>query len=254
MPRRLGSVGRQIPHLHSPRNKRFLPGPTQPARLQQHYDATLSHDLLALLFQHHPRATPSKQQQPRAWGDSSPYHRNRPMRAPRGGLKVQPAPQMVTFRNVPRLQRIVVHTMVKEAIGNEGALLAARMAVERITGSKPVLVRARKGVAPWGLRVGAPIATKVGLQGPQMYHFLSTLVEVVMPRIKDFDGISGAAGDGNGNMSFGFPPQAMAAFPQIEVNYDSYPHLPGLHVNIVTTATTDRGAKLLLSSLGLPFK
>lgn len=237
---------------HSPKSVSFLPGPSAPCRLLDHYHTTLASDLMVLTYSHHDPSAPAKTNELRQWDGSSPYHINRANRPLRGNKQFSPLPRPITFRNIPALQKVVVHTMVKEALGNESALLSARLAIQSITGSRPSVVHAKTGLAPWKLRVGVPVATKVTLTGRPMYHFLSTLVEIVMPKLKDYPGVRATTGDGAGNVSFGFPPEAMAMFPEIEANYDMYPSLPGFHVNVETTATTDRDARLLISALGIP--
>jgi len=95
----------------------------------------------------------------------------------------------------------------------------------------------------------------VDLKGEDMYHFLGKCVDVVLPKIKDWRGVKGSSGDSSGNISFGLTNEAVALFPEVEVNYDMYPPklIPGCHVTIHTSATNDRDARLLLSSIGIPF-
>lgn len=190
----------------------------------------------------------------RTWDGSSPYHEGRPQRPLRGGKVLKPLPEPRTFRNVPKISTVYVHTMVKEALEDRQKLLSAFMALQTITGEKPELVLSKKSVAPWKLRSGIPVAVKVKLQGPPMNQFLSTLFEVILPSLKDFTGIANSTGDTNGNLAFGLPSAAMSRFPEIEANYEQYPVLPGFHVLINTTAPNDREARQLLTGYGLPFK
>lgn len=146
-----------------------------------------------------------------------------------------------------------VHAMVKNAITNKFALLSAVMAIQAITGKKPEIRYAKKGVATWKLRQGMPIACKATLTGTDMYAFLSTLFEIVLPRSKDFAGFPIASGDGTGNISFGLTSQGLAQFPEIEASFEMYPALTGFHITIGTTAVKDSEARLLLSGFGAPF-
>lgn len=167
---------------------------------------------------------------------------------------MKPLPEARSFRNVPKITAVYVHTMVKEALDDRSKLLSAFMALQTITGEKPELVLSRKSVAPWKLRSGVPVAVKVKLQGSPMLQFLSTLFEVVLPSLKDFTGVADTTGDTNGNLAFGLPSAAMSRFPEIESNYEKYPLLPGFHVLINTTAPNDKEARQLLTGFGLPFK
>ncbi|CCG81757.1 Probable 60S ribosomal protein L7,mitochondrial [Taphrina deformans PYCC 5710] len=190
----------------------------------------------------------------RKWDDSSPYHKGRPQRPLRGGKVLKPLPEPRTFRNVPKITTVYIHTMIKEALEDRQKLLSAFMALQTISGQQPELILSRKSVAPWKLRSGVPVAVKVKLQGPPMNQFLSTLFEIILPSLKDFTGIADSTGDTNGNLAFGLPGAAMARFPEIEANYEQYPILPGFHVLINTTAPNDREARQLLTGYGLPFK
>lgn len=161
----------------------------------------------------------------------------------------------VTFRNVPRLEGVSVSSFVRGALEDSAALHVASMAIQAITGQRCSARPARHNVQPWGLRAGKFCAVSVDLKGEDMYHFLSKCVDVVMPRIKDWKGVKGSSGDSSGNISFGFSPEVVAYFPEIEVNYDSYPPklIPGCNITIRTSASTDRDARLLLTTLGIPF-
>ncbi|QSL65153.1 hypothetical protein MERGE_002458 [Pneumocystis wakefieldiae] len=209
---------------------------------------------MTLTYAHEEKVKLKKRNFLRYWDNTSPYHKNRPARLPRGNKPVAPIQEIRTHRNIPVLESAVVHSMVKDAIENKTALLSMVMAIQCITGLKPTIINAKTGVAPWKLRSGMPIATKVILKGPEMYRFISVLVELVLPRMRDFvSGFKANSGDSNGNISLGFPPDAMALFPEIEANYDMFPKITGFHVNINTTAKTDYECRLLLSGFGFPF-
>lgn len=110
--------------------------------------------------------------------------------------------------------------MVKGAVGDSGYLHAAGMALQAITGVRVTTCKSKTDVVPWGLRKGKYIAVKCELRGEDMWHFLGRCVDVVLPRIKDWPGVKGSAGDSSGNITFGLKPDAVKLFPEIEVNYD----------------------------------
>lgn len=213
-------LGKNTPlPTNSPDSLQFEPRPIENARYEDYYNSVIAPDLLTMTYTQHTKGQmqSTRTNALRTWDGSSPYHKNRPLRPLRGNNKVlKPLPEMRTFRNVPKIEAIYVHTMVKQALLDRSSLLPAVMALQSITGQKPEIINARKGVAPWKLRAGVPVATKVKLQGAPMYQFLATLIEVVLPSLKDFTGISEATGDTNGNIGFGLPPSAMARFPEIE--------------------------------------
>lgn len=212
---------------------------------------------MTLTYHHYPPGYEAPPSSPRVrpWDDSSPYHKNRPLRKPRGGEDVRPVRRDITFRNVPRLEKITVHSFVNEAISNSAPLDVATMALQAITGVKAKSHQAKKSVVNWGLKKGKYMSVSYTLQGEYMHHFLGKLVDVVMPRIKDYRGVLTKSGDGSGSYNFGFTPEEVAYFPEIEVNYDFYPPkmIPGCHIQLKTSATSDKDAKLLLSCLGIPF-
>lgn len=175
---------------------------------------------------------PRKENRLRAWDDSSPYHKNRPLRGPRGGSALTLLTPPRTFRNVPKLESVVVHTMVKQALDNPAYIAVAGTVVQAITGVRAEVVYSKKQLATWGLTKDKPIGVKSEIKGPQAYRFLSSLIDVVMPRIKDYKGIKGSTGDGSGNFAFGFTPTAVQMFPEVEVNFDQYPPkmIPGMNL------------------------
>lgn len=156
----------------------------------------------------------------REWDGSSPYHKNRPPRGPRGGSALRLLKRPITFRNIPRLERVTVHAMVSGAMADSGHLHAAGMALQAITSVRATACQAKQDVSPWGLRKGKYVAVKCDLRGEDMWHFVSRCVDVVLPRIKDWPGVKGSAGDSSGNITFGLGPEAVRLFPEIEVNYD----------------------------------
>ncbi|MBN2798520.1 MAG: 50S ribosomal protein L5 [Deltaproteobacteria bacterium] len=150
---------------------------------------------------------------------------------------------------IPRLQKIIINTSLKEAIQNAKVLDAAAAELTMIAGQKAVITKARRSIANFKLREGMPIGARVTLRGAQMWEFLDRLVTVAMPRIRDFRGVSNKAFDGRGNYSLGLTEQII--FPEIE--YDKVARIIGMNIAFVTSATTDEEARALLKHLGMPF-
>ncbi|TMF97544.1 MAG: 50S ribosomal protein L5 [Chloroflexi bacterium] len=151
---------------------------------------------------------------------------------------------------VPRVEKIVVNIGIGEAKDNDKALDAAVGDVTTITGQKPQLVKAKKSVAAFKLRAGQTVGIKTTLRGRRMWYFLDKLLNVALPRIRDFRGVSPDGFDGRGNYSLGMREQVV--FP--EIDYDKIDKLRGLEVSIVTTARSDDEARSLLTRLGMPFR
>lgn len=150
---------------------------------------------------------------------------------------------------VPRLEKIVVNIGVGEALQNAKALDAAVGDLQIITGQQPIVTTARRSIASFKLREGRQIGTKVTLRGNRMWDFMDRLCNVVLPRRRDFRGISPDAFDGHGNYAVGFREQLV--FP--EISYDKIDKIRGMGITIVTTAQTDEEGHRLLSLLGMPF-
>jgi large subunit ribosomal protein L5 len=155
-----------------------------------------------------------------------------------------------SFMQVPRLEKIVVSMGIGEASVNKKLLDAALKELAQITGRRPVRTKARKSIAGFKLRQGMEIGAMVTLRGDYMYEFLDRLVNVAIPRVKDFRGTNPNAFDGHGNYSMGVTEQII--FP--EIDYDKIERVSGLNVAIVTTAKTDREARSLLAHFGMPFR
>jgi len=151
---------------------------------------------------------------------------------------------------VPRIEKVVVNIGLGEAMDNPKALEAAMGDLTTITGQKPVMTKARKSIANFKLREGRIIGTKVTLRGAKMWAFLDRLMNIALPRVRDFRGVSPDAFDGRGNYTLGLRDQLV--FPEIE--YDKIDKLRGMEITIVTTAKTDDHSRLLLQLLGMPFK
>jgi large subunit ribosomal protein L5 len=157
------------------------------------------------------------------------------------------------FKNpmqVPRLEKLVLNMGLGEAIQNIKILDSATEELRVISGQKPVITRAKRSIAAFKLREGMPIGCMVTLRRAKMYDFYTKLVNIALPRVRDFRGISGRAFDGRGNYSLGIKEQLI--FP--EIDYDKIDKIKGLNVTIVTTATNDAEGKELLRLMGMPFR
>jgi large subunit ribosomal protein L5 len=151
---------------------------------------------------------------------------------------------------VPRLEKIVLNMGLGEAILNAKILDSAAVEIAAITGQRPVITKAKKAIANFKLRKGLPIGCMVTLRGQRMYEFLDRLVNVALPRVRDFKGVSEKAFDGRGNYSLGIHEHII--FPEVDI--DKVDKVKGLTVNICTTAASDAEGRALLKALGLPFR
>lgn len=151
---------------------------------------------------------------------------------------------------VPRLERIVINMGLGAAVGNPKIIDNAVEELSAITGQKPVVTRAKKAIANFKLREGLPIGVKVTLRRERMWEFMDRLVNLALPRVRDFRGTSPKAFDGAGNYTLGLREQIV--FP--EINFDAVDSVKGMNVTFVTTARTNEEAKALLQSLGMPFR
>ena len=157
------------------------------------------------------------------------------------------------YKNVmqlPKVEKVIINMGVGEAVGNPKALDAAVTDLTAIAGQKPQLTRAKKSLAAWKLREGMPIGCKVTLRGTRMYQFLDKFMNVALPRVRDFRGVSEKAFDGRGNYAVGLREQLI--FP--EIDYDKIDKIRGMNIVIVTSAHTDEEAKELLRLMGMPFR
>ncbi|KAG8770355.1 hypothetical protein FRC12_004316 [Ceratobasidium sp. 428] len=250
-------------------------GDTHIPRCQAHFENTLADDLLYLTYNHVSTTSPPTPNLPPQWDMTNPYTKNRPPPAPRGNRPLQATGLPTTPDNLPRLDRIILHTMIKDAITNKSHLLGPMMALRAISGQteggggrrthRGVRVLAsRAASAAFRVREGVPIALKVELVGPQMYEFVNTLVEFVLPRLREFRGIAMPPASASssspsamaGVVAFGLPKEAFALFPQLEVNLDSYPRMCGMHVQFVTNLKgkdAQARARALVSGFQIPF-
>lgn len=151
---------------------------------------------------------------------------------------------------IPRIKKVVINIGMGEAMENPKALDAAVQDLSAITGQKPVITKARKSIANFKLREGRAIGTAVTLRGDKMWAFLDRLMNIVLPRVRDFRGVSAESFDGRGNYTLGLREQII--FPEIE--YDKVDKVRGMEITIVTTAPSDDQAAALLQLLGMPFR
>ena len=158
--------------------------------------------------------------------------------------------QFANVMMVPRLEKVVLNTSIKEATSNAKILDSAAEELSLITGQKAVIRRARRSIANFKLREGMAIGAKVTLRGDRMWEFLDRLVSVAIPRIRDFRGVNPKAFDGRGNYSLGLNEQII--FP--EISYDKVTRTNGMNITFVTTARNDAEGRALLAGLGMPFR
>ena len=151
---------------------------------------------------------------------------------------------------VPKITKISVNMGVGEAVADKKAMDGALSDLTALTGQKPVVTKSRKAIAAFKLRQGVPVGARVTLRGARMYEFLDRLINVAMPRIRDFRGVSARSFDGRGNYSFGVKEQII--FP--EIAYDQVDAIRGMDITITTTARDDREGKALLESFNFPFR
>ncbi len=158
--------------------------------------------------------------------------------------------QYSNVMEVPKIEKVILNMGVGAAKENPKTLEAAVEELTLITGQKPLITKAKKSIANFKLREGMNVGTKVTLRGNKMYEFLDKLMNIALPRVRDFRGVSDSSFDGRGNYALGIKEQLI--FPEIE--YDKIERLRGLDIVIVTTANTDEEAKEFLSLMGMPFK
>ena len=151
---------------------------------------------------------------------------------------------------IPKLEKIVINIGVGEAVANSKALDAAVNDLTAIAGQKPIITRAKKSIANFKIRENMPIGCKVTLRGEKMYEFLYKLINIAIPRVRDFRGVRATSFDGRGNYSLGIKEQLI--FP--EIDYDKIDQVRGMDIIMVTSAKTDEEARELLRAFGMPFK
>ena len=172
------------------------------------------------------------------------YYREQVVPRLRADLKIDNVMQ------VPRISKITVNMGVGEAVADKKVMDAALADLTKITGQKPLITKSRKAIASFKLRAGLPVGAKVTLRGTRMYEFLDRLINIAMPRIRDFRGVSPRAFDGQGNYTLGVKEQII--FPEIQ--YDQVDQIRGMDITITTTARDDRHGRALLEAFNFPFR
>ncbi|KAK3995070.1 ribosomal protein L5 domain-containing protein [Cladorrhinum sp. PSN332] len=247
----------QSPPSSDPTARDFVPGPFNLARLRQTYLSTAASDIMTLAYHHVPPGTPKTEpsQRLREWDGSSPYHKNRPLRAPRGSPVLPLKEKDINFTNIPEIKEITIASYVPKALQDKDHLLVCRNVILALTGTLPEITETKSDVAQWHIRSGQPAGVKTTIIGNAAYEFLDRCINIVFPRIKDWKGIEATTGDSSGNLSWGFGPEEIKLFPEVEVNYQMYAPkmIPGCRIFVKTTATSDRQARLLLQTMGIPF-
>jgi len=185
-----------------------------------------------------------EQQRPSGPARLHQYYREQVMPRLKSDLKIENAMQ------VPRISKITVNMGVGEAVADKKVMDAAVADLTKITGQKPLVTKSRKAIASFKIRAGLPIGAKVTLRGRRMYEFLDRLINIAMPRIRDFRGVSPRAFDGQGNYSLGVKEQII--FPEIQ--YDQIDQVRGMDITITTTARDDRMGRALLEAFNFPFR
>lgn len=214
-----------MPVSSDPTARDFVPGPFNFPRLKHTYDSTIAPDLMTLTYQHSPPGSVQAVSQKgnlREWDGSSPYHKNRPRRGPRGGSssRLGLLERDIAWNNIPEIEAVTINAYAPQSSSNKEHLHVARAVVQAISGSFTEVTTVKKNVVQWGLRKGDKAGAKTTLRGAAAYEFVDKLVTLVLPKIKDWPGIEASTGDRAGNLALGLKPEWMALFPEIEFNYD----------------------------------
>lgn len=245
----------RFPELKLPtwdiRSPRFRPHLTHHDRVADHFYNTLESDLLLINYRQGQQSIYGNKR--RQWDMTSPYHLNRPLRKPKGQIVPSPTIAPRDYTNVPKLEAVTLNCFVKDAKLYPAQAIAATLQLQQITGVKPTSIFAKTNVPNWKLRPGMKMGAKVTLYERDASQFVSTLTEIVLPRIGDFYGISNRSGDRCGNIAFGLSSEHIKLFPEIENNQDAWPLNFGFDITLHTSAQTDAEARILLSGLGFPF-
>ncbi|GME69112.1 unnamed protein product [[Candida] boidinii] len=245
----------RFPELKIPsfdiKSPKFKPFVTFNDRVQDHWRNTLQNDLLLINYKHDQQEIEGIKR--RKWDMSSPYHLNRPLRKPRGQIVPSPTIRVRTEKNIPRFESVTINCWVKEAKLEPNLAISAALQLQQITGCKPSPIFAKTNVPNWKIRPGMKMGAKIKINGSDASQFLSTLTEIVLPRIRDFEGVSNRSGDRYGQITFGLKPEHVKFFPEIESNQDSWVKTFGMDITLHTSAQIDPEARILLSGLGIPF-
>lgn len=228
----------------------FRPREIEQDRVAEHFENTVESDLMLRLYEHGAATLVGEKR--RLWGPFSPYALYRAHKKPRGTLRPQQDVRPVGPDNVPRIRAVLLNLYNKAALDEPWLNISLKLQLAQLTNVKPKQIYNKANVYQWKVREGKPCGCKVELTGRDMSQFLSTLTELVLPRIRTFKGIKALAGDGNGNLLFGLEPEDVKLFPETENFLDLFPNVFGFHVTIKTTARTDEQARVLATAMGLP--
>ncbi|CDR46663.1 CYFA0S25e00540g1_1 [Cyberlindnera fabianii] len=233
------------------RSPGYKPVATHQDRVAEYYENTIKSDLLLINAQNTEMTQLGNKR--RQWDGSSPFHINRSLRKPSGSAAETPNVKPHTVENIPQIEAVHINCYVEQAKDNANHAISALVQLQQITGVKAAPIYSKTNVLHWRVRAGYQMGARVTLKGRPMHQFLTTLTEVVLPRIREYKGISNRSGDNTGNIQFGLRPEDVKFFPEIDANQDLWPRTYGFHVNVVTSAQTDSEARTLLSAFGLPF-
>lgn len=229
----------------------FKPSEIDQDRVAEHYENVIKSDLLLHNYQHDSAVI--KGNKKRSWGEDSPYKLYRNLKKPKGVSRPTKDVHPIRYDNVPEVSLIIIQAYNRDALEESWLNISTRLQLSQITNVKAKQIYAKANILPWRLRRGKPCGGKVELTGRDMSQFISTLTELVLPRIRTFQGIKNTSGDNNGNITFGLDPEDVKGFPEIENFQELFPNLTGMHITFKTNAGTDDRARTLLSSLGFPF-
>ncbi|AMD20996.1 HEL285Wp [Eremothecium sinecaudum] len=232
------------------RSPSFRPTATHQDRVREHYYNTVQSDLLLMNYSHRAETVIGLKNRP--WDGSSPYHLNRPPKKPQWSKTELPDIKPITWRNIPDIESVVLNCYIPKSNENQLLPIAIALQLQQITGCKPEYLYSKMDIPSWKVRKGMRMGAKVELKGRPMSQFMSTLTEIVLPRIRAYKGIPSSSGNRLGVISFGLTPQDVAFFPELDLNQEAWPMTFGMHININTTARTDPQAKTLLSGFGFP--
>lgn len=230
----------------------YRPTDFEQDRVDEHYHNTLKSDLMLSMYQHDAEVIYGLKMRDHSF--TSPYALYRKKKMPVGGSRPTRDIKPIGPLNVPELKSIVLNLYAKDAFTQKWLNISSTLQIAQITNVKPKKIKGRMNDLSWKIRRGKRCGCKVELTGVDMHQFLLTLTELVLPRIRTFTGIKDTSGDTFGNISMGLNPEDVKFFPEIEHFQELYPNLFGFHITFKTSSRTDDGARLLLSSLGLPFQ
>ena len=234
------------------RSVKYKPTEIAQDRVADHYRNTLESDLMLHFYRHNSKRLVGNKL--RSWGVDSPYKLYRGLRKPAGGTRPIKDIVPVTNENIPKLTSIVVQSYNKHTAEHPWLNISNRLQLAVMTNVKPKIVYGKLNILNWKVRRGRPCGAKVELFDRDMNQFITTLTELVLPRIRALRGIRPTSGDRNGNISFGLNAEDMQFFPEFEHYQEIFPNLNGVHITFKTTAPTDAQAKTLLSTYGFVFR